>query len=613
MAFGSGYKVGVHRTVMSAIFLGFASFNAACSSGGAFSVLKEGVPGPGGPGKTCTALTMMKGQKSFSPKSFSKGGRAPASEYKMNLPKLEMNLQAIREQNPRFDAVNALQNPTPSMMQALSGQSTTIIPAGTALAAFVDNSCQRLASGALSVNLAASAAGLDIEGHSIVLEQDTSLADLEKLVTEDLCVVHLANNAIYRVSSFSPNDPRFAQQTHFGAINGPAALESFYEGGIRSDVELVYAVVDTGLDYNHNDLKDVMWSNSQGHHGYDFVDNDTNPKNNATGESHATHVAGLTAAQVNNSVGGSGIIGSNVKIMSVRVLGTDGSGTLEGVADGIRWAANRGADVINLSLGAPSTQKFLLEAIEHAVSEGAVVFVAAGNDGNDLAQSAAYPAAYGRELEGVITIGSTDAATKKRSSFSNYNPNYVELGAPGSDSVNSGGVLSTLPNNAYGRLQGTSMASPVAAGGGLLLMAVLQSYGVTYTPARIETLLYEGSSNVPDLNNAFKGGKHLDLRALLTKIKNELNLAGVPQITSQPCAEIRLVAGEKLELALTLKATTPGFFAWKKDDQPIAGGTDGIYKVEAANSSHSGAYVATVTNLDGSTTSSTFRVTVVAK
>lgn len=607
---------------MSAIFLGFASFNAACSSGGAFSVLKEGVPGPGGPGKTCTALTMMKGQKSFSPKSFSKGGRAPASEYKMNLPKLEMNLQAIREQNPRFDAVNALQNPTPSMMQALSGQSTTIIPAGTALAAFVDNSCQRLASGALSVNLAASAAGLDIEGHSIVLEQDTSLADLEKLVTEDLCVVHLANNAIYRVSSFSPNDPRFSQQTHFTAINGipapmstdPAALEIFYAGGIRSDVDLVYAVVDTGIDYNHNDLKDVMWSNSQGHHGYDFVDNDTNPKNNATGESHATHVAGLTAAQVNNSVGGSGIIGSNIKIMSVRVLGTDGSGTLTGVANGIKWAADQGADVINLSLGGRSPMDAIKSAINEAVTTyGAVVFIAAGNDGNDLAQSAAYPAAYGRELEGVITIGSTDAATKKRSSFSNYNPNYVELGAPGSDSANSGGVLSTLPNNAYGRLQGTSMASPVAAGGGLLLMAVLQSYGVTYTPARIETLLYEGSSNVPDLNNAFKGGKHLDLRALLTKIKNELNLAGVPQITSQPCAEIRLVAGEKLELALALKATTPGFFAWKKDDQPIAGGTDGIYTVEAANSSHSGAYVATVTNLDGSTTSSTFRVTVVAK
>ncbi|WP_225913791.1 S8 family peptidase [Leptolyngbya ohadii] len=262
-------------------------------------------------------------------------------------------------------------------------------------------------------------------------------------------------------------------------VNAPEAWQRGYTGQ-----NVVVAVVDTGVDYTHADLNDNIWRNTRevangrdddgnGYiddlTGWNFVRNNNNPIDR---DGHGTHVAGTIAAE-NNGFGTTGVA-FNAKIMPVKVLNDSGVGTAASVAAGIRYAAMNGADVINLSLGggfSPAIDR----AIQFATQRGAVVVMAAGNEGSS---QPGFPAQAARRWG--IAVGAIDSSSRL-ASFSN------RAGSTPLDYVVAPGVsvYSTLPGNQYGFLSGTSMAAPHVAGVAALMLGVNRSL----TPGQVESIL----------------------------------------------------------------------------------------------------------------------------
>ncbi|HAM79657.1 S8 family peptidase [Ornithinibacillus bavariensis] len=242
-------------------------------------------------------------------------------------------------------------------------------------------------------------------------------------------------------ATWTPNDPYFSPSYQYGLFNTYASQAWDVARG-SSNQEI--AVLDTGVDYNHPDLDGKVIR------GYDFVQNDMAPMDQ---NGHGTHVAGIAAAETNNATGIAGMA-PNTKILAVRVLDANGSGSLANIADGIIYAADAGAEVINLSLGCDCATKTLENAVNYAWNKGVVLVAAAGNDGVNTTFE---PASYAN----VIAVGAVDSNNRK-ASFSNWGT-WVDVMAPGVD------IASTYPGNRYVYMSGTSMASPYVAGQAALL------------------------------------------------------------------------------------------------------------------------------------------------
>jgi subtilisin family serine protease len=355
-------------------------------------------------------------------------------------------------------------------------------------------------------------------------------SELEDLAKSDDCLVGISNALDLDVNA-DEVDPRISEQTHLKAIRAPEAYPKFFgaENGIRKDV--IIAIVDTGVDINHEDLKGNLWVNPDeipgngvdddrnGYiddvNGYNFPSRKGNPNHEGTFKSyyHGTHVAGLAAAQMGNGRGGSGSMGKHGKIMALNVFGKNPGASTHHIENAIRYAADNGASVINLSLGGSGKSASSQAAYAYAVKKGVVIMAAASND-NKLLTTANMrtPASYGQMYPGMITVGSTDVKTGLRSYFSNYGTQFVEIGAPGSDSTYGSGILSTMPGNKYGRLQGTSMAAPVAAGSAALIIGILKTWQKSFTPAFVEQLMTATGRSDSRLTKYFKGGKVIDLK-----------------------------------------------------------------------------------------------------
>ena len=210
------------------------------------------------------------------------------------------------------------------------------------------------------------------------------------------------------------------------------------------------AVIDTGADLDHPDLKKNLLP------GFNVLDPSSMPWDD---NQHGTHVAGIIVAE-NNDIGMVGVA-PDAKVMPVKVLDRSGNGTISSVAAGIRWAADNGADLICMSLGSPNHTQEVREAIQYAATKNVVCFVAAGNSG--LTKSVFYPANYPE----TIAIGSIDE-NLNRSSFSNTGDN-LDFMCPG------GKIFSTVPDNWYAVLSGTSMAAPFATGVAALVLSYSRS------------------------------------------------------------------------------------------------------------------------------------------
>lgn len=359
---------------------------------------------------------------------------------------------------------------------------------------------------------------------------DQSVAELEQNLQDDSCVTMVSDRVLMKKQA-RPNDRSFNMQMHLSAIRAASAWDIFY-GSRGIAQEVVFAIIDTGVSLRHDDLRAGMWVNTReiagnrrDDDGNGYVD-DINGYNFADGVGrvdvtdsdsnyHGTHVAGLAAARMNNQIGGSGVMGASSKIMSLNVFGTSDGAQNEDIENAIRYAADNGAHVINLSLGGSGRVASTYEALKYAVQKGVTVFAAAGNDGNRTDTRFFSPAGYAKDIAGMISVGSVDSTTFYLSSFSNYGPLSVEFSAPGNI-----GIYSTVPLNGYASIAGTSMASPVAAGaGGLTLGYVWSRTGTRPSPALVESLLLGGAKKLSGLRNYVKAGATLDLRTLAESLQ----------------------------------------------------------------------------------------------
>jgi serine protease len=252
-------------------------------------------------------------------------------------------------------------------------------------------------------------------------------------------VKYAEQNATHR-ALLTPSDPRFSDQYAPQQVNAPTAWDTTLGS---SDVTI--AVVDQGVKYDHEDLSARFGADE----GEDFVDGDGDPFPDVLAdEYHGTHVAGIAGATTDNGVGVSGI--SNSTIISGRALSETGSGSTADIADAIQWAADQGADVVNLSLGGGGYTSTMKNAVSYAVSNGTLPVAA---NGNDSAASVSYPAAY----DECVAVSALEAG-ETLASYSNTGPK-TDVAAPGSD------VLSTWTTSTkYKRISGTSMATPVVSG-----------------------------------------------------------------------------------------------------------------------------------------------------
>ncbi len=256
-----------------------------------------------------------------------------------------------------------------------------------------------------------------------------------------LLVLMVGSIAVPSVNSFETTDtngfPYPGDDWAWEMIGTPYA----HQIGQYGDDVLV-AVMDTGIDYDHPDLKDRMWDGI----GYDFVNGNDDPMDN---DGHGTHVAGIVAS-----------VAPGAKLMALKVMEEEGGRWVE-VAQAIKFARDNGADIITMSFGGEQSPmaRVIQIQINFAYQEGVLMVAAAGNDDTD---TKLYPAAN----EQVIAVSAVDDNMDK-ASYSNYG-DWIELAAPGGDSGAS--IISTIPGDSYGYKIGTSMACPFVTGAAAIMM-----------------------------------------------------------------------------------------------------------------------------------------------
>ncbi len=317
-----------------------------------------------------------------------------------------------------------------------------------------------------------------------VLQNDPAIEFVEPVFTMPFPeVIKAADKADDADRAGAPNDPGFAKQYSLKVTD---ALQGW--NVTRGDRRVVIGIVDSGVDINHPDLAAKIVGTYNGADGNndvkDFV-------------GHGTHVAGIASAITNNGVGIAGAA-PDCSILAVKVAsGDSGYPSTEGIANGIIWAADNGADVINLSLGAGRESQAITAAVQHALRKNVVVLAATGNGSGNLKSWPALTA-------GVIAVGSSDEQDR-RSGFSNYGP-WVSVVAPGSN------IYSTFPANSnligqtnYGTISGTSMATPFAAG----VAALIRTRYPEMSPALVKQALESSADDkgAPGFDDQFGHGR----------------------------------------------------------------------------------------------------------
>ena len=320
---------------------------------------------------------------------------------------------------------------------------------------------------------------------------------------------------LFSFSAAALPDPMLKNQKHLEKLGALSLVQDLMDGKFRSQVTL--AIVDTGLDLNHPEFLD-LWTNEaeangiagvddEGNgyvddiHGYNFVDHTGDPSHR-TSNDHGSHVAGLAAASLGNGVGGAGVMGRSLSLMVLNVVGSHWDEVDQSdVEKAIRYAADNGANVVNISSGGSGELPSLAEAIQYAIDRGVTVVVSAGNGGTDIDENFYSPGSYSKNIPGLITVSATDAETKELCKFSNFGPRSVKISAPGCDATApKAGLLSTLRNNTYGYKKGTSMAAPLVSGAVSLIYSYMKDKGIKPVPAEVEKFLLKSSPKGLDLS-----------------------------------------------------------------------------------------------------------------
>jgi len=373
--------------------------------------------------------------------------------------------------------------------------------------------------------------------------------NLANILSSDPNISHVEPNYVRYGLGNVPNDPYMQELWHLGNISTFKAWDTLSKS---TNEDIIVAVVDTGIQLNHEDLKGHIWrnpkevsNNNKDDDGNGYVDDvvgwnfiDDNPMpysylnpervisfDPQTGEqkcshhptksqyeTHGTHVAGIIAGVRNNKLGIAGIT-NKIKIMPIRVLGgTCTKGDSMTILRGIQYAANNGAKIINMSLGGYGSTIMEQRVFEKISNKGILIVASAGNDSNNNDVGEPHiPSDL--PVEGIISVAASDE-NNKLAQFSNYGKTHVDLAAPGVE------ILSSIPydtgenwpKSEYIKISGTSMATPVVSGAAALLL----SQDNTLTNIQLKHKLLSSVDRFPDFEGKMVSNGRLNIYKALT-------------------------------------------------------------------------------------------------
>jgi thermitase len=270
----------------------------------------------------------------------------------------------------------------------------------------------------------------------------------------------------------------------------------------KGSKKVVVAVIDTGIDPTHPDLKDNICRGPHDEYGYDFVANKKNPVDQ---HGHGSHVAGIIGATAKNNAGAMGVA-PNICIMAVRYYSDTATGAqnLANTVKAINYAVDHGANVINYSGGGAEFSMQEMQAIKRAEAKGVIFVAAAGNEYQDTDQAgnAYFPAAYG--LSNIIAVAATNIHNQILPS-SNWGKKHVHVAAPGEN------IYSTLPHGKYGYLTGTSQATAFVSG----LAALILSEYPHLKPVEVRNIIMKTADRLQSLDGKVASGGRINAYAAL--------------------------------------------------------------------------------------------------
>ena len=391
------------------------------------------------------------------------------------------------------------------------------------------------------------AAGRRGMARTVTFSSDKPKSEVIKQLEAQKDVEWVQPMAKVRATSLEPNDPYWSRQWHMERLNVVSAWETSQGEGT------IVAVVDTGVTAGEDGYYKLI-------EGYDFIDFDADA---ADLHGHGSHVSGTIGQATNNGIGTGGVA-PKVTIMPVRVLDQYGSGSAASVANGIIWAADHGANIINMSLGSTMPMDVVGDACDYALEQGVTIFAASGNNG--FTDQIGFPAAY----DSVIAVGALDHVDTV-TSYSNQGPE-LELIAPGGDTSNDSdndgfgdGVLQETVQYgewAYHYFNGTSMACPHAAG----VAALVHSNGIT-DPYDLRIALHESAEDLgsPGWDMTYGHGLVDPVAALAWELPDEDDRLTMLDHSVHMAGELRAIIGWTTSIPANSRVRGDDGFELKED------------------------------------------------
>ncbi|MEN6553160.1 MAG: S8 family serine peptidase, partial [Methanobacterium sp.] len=382
----------------------------------------------------------------------------------------------------------------------------------------------------------------EVKGLQLVrIPANISLKDAIAKYKKNSNVIYAESNYAYAENSI-PDDTYYDYQWGLSQVNASEAWNI-----TTGSHKVIIAVIDSGIDLNHPDLKANIWINKgeipgnsidDDHNGYiddvygwNFISGNSNISDD---DGHGTHVAGIIAAEGNNSKGVTGVMWS-ATIMSLKFLDNEGNGYVDDAVSAIRYATKMGASIISCSWGGSEYSQALKDVID---ASSALVVCAAGNRGSGANDdiSPVYPACF--TSKNIISVAATDASDVL-ASFSDYGLNSVDVAAPGTH------ICSTLPGSQYGYMQGTSMAVPYVTG----LAGLIKSIRPDLTALQIKYTILNNVDYISSLAGKILTGGRINAFKALTNIITD---------STAPTVRVNLKGGSYYSpLNVTLTSSEP--------------------------------------------------------